>query len=91
MVDLEGRPYSNLENAFRHKREYVPDCTCRGNPWDEEALARHRAYAASKHDHDSQAAIKPDKSAAERPRSTERQSNRQRWARGEPGREQDGD
>jgi hypothetical protein len=32
MVDLEGRPYTKLENAFRHQREYVPDCTCRGNP-----------------------------------------------------------
>jgi hypothetical protein len=45
MVDLQGRPYSKLENAFRHQREYVSDCTCRGHPWDEESLARHRAYA----------------------------------------------
>jgi len=45
MTDLQGRPYSKLENAFRHQREYVSDCTCRGHPWDEESLARHRAYA----------------------------------------------
>ena len=45
MKDLEGHPYAKLENAFRHQREYVSDCTCRGNPWDEEARARHRAYA----------------------------------------------
>jgi hypothetical protein len=45
LSDLEGRPYDELENAFRFRREYVADCTCRSNPWDEEALARHRAYA----------------------------------------------
>jgi hypothetical protein len=45
MVDLQGQPYSKLENAFRHQREYVSDCTCRGHPWDEESLARHQAYA----------------------------------------------
>ena len=48
MIDLEGRPYSKLENAFRHQREYVADCTCRANPWEEEALARHRAYAGAR-------------------------------------------
>ena len=45
MVDLEGRRYRNLPTAFLHQTQYVPDCTCRGNPWDEAALARHRAYA----------------------------------------------
>jgi Protein of unknown function (DUF2865) len=45
MVDLQGRPYSKLENAFRHQREYVSDCICRGHPWDEVSLARHQAYA----------------------------------------------
>ena len=39
MKDLDGQPYEKLENAFRHQREYVSDCTCRGNPWDEAALA----------------------------------------------------
>lgn len=45
MRDLGGRPYSKVQNAFRHQREYVADCTCRANPWDEAALARHRGYA----------------------------------------------
>jgi hypothetical protein len=45
MVDLEGRPYRNLPTAFQHQTRYEPTCTCLGNPWDEEALARHRAYA----------------------------------------------
>ena len=48
MIDLEGRPYSKLENAFRHQREYVADCKCQPNPWEEETRARHRAYAAAR-------------------------------------------
>jgi len=50
MTDLKGRPYSALQNAFRHVKEYIPDCSCHGNPWDEAALARHRAYAAAGQD-----------------------------------------
>ena len=45
LSDLQGRPYAGLQNAFRFRKEYVRDCTCAGNPWDEEAIARHRAYA----------------------------------------------
>ncbi len=47
MNDLEGEPYSSLKNAFRYQKEYVANCTCQGNPWDEATLARHRAYAAA--------------------------------------------
>jgi hypothetical protein len=80
MVDLEGRAYTKLENAFRHQREYVSDCTCRGNPWDEEALARHRAYAEAKQGQGSQASAKAEKATVQRPRNTERQSKRLRSA-----------
>ena len=45
MVDLDGRPYRNLPNAFLHRTKHVADCTCQGNPWDGEAVARHKAYA----------------------------------------------
>jgi len=45
MVDLEGRPYRDLPTAFQHLTAYNASCTCQGNPWDEAALARHRAYA----------------------------------------------
>jgi Protein of unknown function (DUF2865) len=44
-VDLQGQPYRKLDTAFRYRTEYDASCTCRGNPWDEAALARHRAYA----------------------------------------------
>jgi hypothetical protein len=46
MVDLDGRPYRQLATAFLHQSTYVENCTCHGNPWDPEALARHQAYAA---------------------------------------------
>jgi uncharacterized protein DUF2865 len=78
MIDLEGRPYRSLPTAFVHRTQYVADCTCRGNPWDEAALARHRAYAQ---------ATKPKpvgKSADKSPlNQTDRDSRRHRWARTE--------
>jgi Protein of unknown function (DUF2865) len=46
MVDLDGRPYRQLPTAFLHQSSYVENCTCHGNPWDQEALARHQSYAA---------------------------------------------
>jgi len=47
MVDLDGRPYSSLPTALLHRTKYVADCTCRGLPWEKDALARHRGYAAA--------------------------------------------
>lgn len=44
MADLKGEPYTKLPEAFRFRTSYVPDCTCRGNPWDPETAARHAAY-----------------------------------------------
>jgi hypothetical protein len=79
MVDVEGRPYAKLENAFRHQREYVPDCTCRGNPWDEVSLARHRAYAEAQQS--KAVALKAQKAPVERAQTSDRPTKRQRWAR----------
>jgi hypothetical protein len=44
MVDLSGNPYTKLPTAFRFRAEFVTDCTCRGNPWDAESVARHQSY-----------------------------------------------
>jgi hypothetical protein len=44
MVDLEGLRYRDYPKAFLYRTEYLADCTCRGNPWEEEAQARHRSY-----------------------------------------------
>jgi len=45
MVALDGHHYSSLPTAFLHRTQYVKDCTCGALPWEEDALARHRAYA----------------------------------------------
>jgi hypothetical protein len=84
MKDLHGQPYDRLDNAFRYQREYVANCTCHGNPWDAEALARHRAYAEA-----AKAGKTPVAASVERPRVEQRASRRElraarseRWARG---------
>ena len=45
-VDLGGRTYGRLPNAFRFRKTLVEGCSCRPPPWSEAELARHRAYAA---------------------------------------------
>ena len=45
MRDLDGHPYRSLPTALVYRTQYVADCTCRGNPWDEATHARHRGYA----------------------------------------------
>jgi hypothetical protein len=70
-VDLEGKRYADLPNAFKHRTEYVANCTCRGNPWDAEALARHRAYAERQKPQQSKIAdTGKSRDAGARPRQT---------------------
>ena len=45
MADLKGKPYTSLSVAYRYRKELVPSCKCKPDPWDEVSLARHRAYA----------------------------------------------
>lgn len=45
MVGLDGKPYSALKSAFLFRTNYDAACTCKAQPWSQEALARHRAYA----------------------------------------------
>jgi hypothetical protein len=74
MVDLEGRRYRDLPSAFQHQTRYDPTCTCRGNPWDGEALARHRTYAEEAQKKATQAAQKSP--AVEAPRRNTRETRR---------------
>lgn len=46
-VDLAGRPYSHLPNAFRFRKTRVEGCACRPPPWSEAEIARHQSYAAA--------------------------------------------
>lgn len=45
MVDRAGKPYRLLPAAFLYRSRYLADCTCRPQPWEEEAAARHRAFS----------------------------------------------
>lgn len=45
MVDIQGRPYESQPNAFLFRSKYLPACKCRPNPWEPEAIARHKLYA----------------------------------------------
>lgn len=45
-VDLSGRPYNHLPNAFRFRKTRVEGCACRPPPWSEAEVARHQSYAA---------------------------------------------
>jgi hypothetical protein len=46
MVDLSGRSYTELPNAFRYRKSLVEGCACKPAPWSAEAAARHQGYAA---------------------------------------------
>jgi hypothetical protein len=45
MEDLSGRPYRQLRTAFLYRSEFVANCRCQPDPWEEAAQDRHRAYA----------------------------------------------
>lgn len=44
MVDLDGRPYASLVNAFRYRNELIASCKCRSEAWDQASRDRHRSY-----------------------------------------------
>ncbi len=46
MVDLSGRAYARLPNAFKYRKALVGGCQCKSAPWTEVELDRHRHYAA---------------------------------------------
>ncbi|HJZ29549.1 MAG TPA: DUF2865 domain-containing protein [Hyphomicrobiaceae bacterium] len=66
MVDLKGHPYRELPTAFLNQQTYTANCTCHGNPWDAEAVARHQAYAAAARRQAEEQTGKPSANSAER-------------------------
>jgi hypothetical protein len=46
MVDLAGRSYRSLPNAFRYRKALVDGCACKPAPWSPEEAARHQGYAS---------------------------------------------
>lgn len=45
-IDLSGRPYTRIPNAFKFRKVHVEQCGCRPPPWTEAELQRHQSYAA---------------------------------------------
>ena len=83
MVDLQGKLYRQLENAFRHRTEYVEDCSCHGHPWEEQALAQHRTYAeAEKAPKDQRKVTERSQVRNDVSRREPRRNQGDRWARG---------
>jgi hypothetical protein len=68
MEDINGQPYTKLRTAFLYRTRYEPSCKCKADPWDREALDRHRIYAleASKRKGDKVAAKELDDLKARR-------------------------
>ena len=44
-VDLTGRSYKSLSNAFLFRKKLVDGCTCKPMPWSPAEINRHRQYA----------------------------------------------
>jgi hypothetical protein len=44
MVDMAGRPYARMPNAFLYRKTLVAGCTCKPAPWSAESAARHQGY-----------------------------------------------
>jgi hypothetical protein len=44
MVDMAGRPYVALENAFRYRKSLVSGCMCQRAPWSDETASRHQSH-----------------------------------------------
>lgn len=45
-VDLTGRNYTSLANAFKYRKELVAGCSCKPAPWSQAEIERHQVYAA---------------------------------------------
>lgn len=45
MIDLDGKPYKKLPNAFAFRAKYDNACKCRPHPWEEASSDRHQSYA----------------------------------------------
>jgi Protein of unknown function (DUF2865) len=44
MVDMAGRAYTALPNAFRYRKSLVSGCMCQRAPWSDETASRHQSH-----------------------------------------------
>ncbi|MEZ5910149.1 MAG: DUF2865 domain-containing protein [Hyphomicrobiaceae bacterium] len=88
MVDLKGKPYSDLPTAFVYRTKYDAGCSCKPQPWSTAALEQHRIFGlkAQKKKGSRQAAlalrkIEKERRAEERLRSKERRRGKAKKTR----------
>ena len=58
-VDLDGRPYSRLPNAYRYRKSMDQACACRPAPWSTAEQKRHETYARAERDKNADAVEAP--------------------------------
>ncbi|MBA4171983.1 MAG: hypothetical protein C0511_04840 [Hyphomicrobium sp.] len=46
MLDLAGRSYLRMPNAFKYRKSLIDGCSCKPMPWSEAETLRHKQYAA---------------------------------------------
>lgn len=66
MVDVGGRPYSGLPNAFLYRQNKVAGCSCKPAPWSLTERARHLGYAAAEQEKKAQLLAKAEAEKAAR-------------------------
>lgn len=44
-VDMGGRGYTRLQNAFLHRKRLVSGCACKPEPWSAASIRLHQSYA----------------------------------------------
>jgi len=66
MVDMGGRSYASLPNAFVYRKALVAGCTCKAAPWSGETAARHQGYAADEAYARAEAEVAGEDEAAQR-------------------------
>ncbi|MEZ5855644.1 MAG: DUF2865 domain-containing protein [Hyphomicrobiaceae bacterium] len=48
MTTVDGLPYRALKTAFLFRTRFDAQCKCHANPWEQQALTRHKLFAAQK-------------------------------------------
>lgn len=65
MVDLEGKPYTELKTAFLYRRTLTAGCGCRPAPWSVAERFRHHEYRVADDARKLQVAMQRERDRAE--------------------------
>lgn len=65
MVSLDGLPYNDLENAWRHRKQYVKGCSCKPYEYSEEQILKSEEELAKQANASGKTPARVDLSAPE--------------------------